>query len=431
MKFFAILVALLAFVRLPSYANLPGKINFAQGLSWDQIKAKASAEKKYIFVDCYATWCMPCRKMDQEVYTNSEVADFINDHFISVKVQGDTTNSDEEDVRRWYGDAHRIMKDYGIRSFPGFLFLSPEGTLVHQGVGFQPAPYFLGLLRQALDPEQQYYTLFDKFHRQTLTPEKMPILADKLNNIGRRKEAMEVARFYIEEHLLKSGGDSLVPHNDLLFIGYHIQDSKSLAFRWFYLHSSRIDSLIGGHFSQKILDRVISLEEIKPAFTKWTGENHIKVRNREWSQLMENIKRKYDQEYADRIMLDGQISWYSKTKQWDKAIRYNAKKIEKYGLDTAGNGSIYTNNMLYSGLFMHCTNKRIITIAVGWAKIISDGHPGDGGYMDTYANLLYKKGDVNLAIELEKTAHYLAPEEKEIEVSLGKMKKGQPTWSAD
>ncbi len=36
-------------------------IHFENGLSWEQIKEKAKAEHKYIFVDCYATWCGPCK----------------------------------------------------------------------------------------------------------------------------------------------------------------------------------------------------------------------------------------------------------------------------------------------------------------------------------------------------------------------------------
>jgi thiol:disulfide interchange protein len=42
-------------------------INFENNLSWEQVKEKAKAENKYIFVDCYATWCGPCKAMDKEV----------------------------------------------------------------------------------------------------------------------------------------------------------------------------------------------------------------------------------------------------------------------------------------------------------------------------------------------------------------------------
>ncbi len=80
-------------------------ISFERGLTWHQIQVKAKAENKFIFVDCYATWCGPCRLMDKNVFTNSEVANYLNNNFISVKVQMDKTASDDEDVKRWYDDA--------------------------------------------------------------------------------------------------------------------------------------------------------------------------------------------------------------------------------------------------------------------------------------------------------------------------------------
>ena len=42
-------------------------IHFVNGLSWQEVLQKAKAENKYIFVDCYATWCGPCKAMDKEV----------------------------------------------------------------------------------------------------------------------------------------------------------------------------------------------------------------------------------------------------------------------------------------------------------------------------------------------------------------------------
>jgi thiol:disulfide interchange protein len=42
-------------------------IRFEHGLSWAQVKEKAKAENKYIFMDCYATWCGPCKAMDKNV----------------------------------------------------------------------------------------------------------------------------------------------------------------------------------------------------------------------------------------------------------------------------------------------------------------------------------------------------------------------------
>src|SRR5687768_17445714 len=80
-------------------------IKFEQGLSWDQIKAKAKAQNKYIFIDSYATWCGPCKAMDQDVYPSEKVGNFFNDKFVSVKVQFDKMEQDTEQVKKWYADA--------------------------------------------------------------------------------------------------------------------------------------------------------------------------------------------------------------------------------------------------------------------------------------------------------------------------------------
>ena len=63
-----IFAALVAF--LPLMSNSQGTTTgtyFQTGLSWKEVKAKAEAEHKYIFMDCYATWCGPCKWMNKNI----------------------------------------------------------------------------------------------------------------------------------------------------------------------------------------------------------------------------------------------------------------------------------------------------------------------------------------------------------------------------
>src|ERR1044072_3274365 len=75
-------------------------IKWTDSLTWQQIKEKAKKENKYIFVDCFTTWCRPCKKMDKDVYTNDSVGALLNEKFISVKVQMDATKADNEFTRK-------------------------------------------------------------------------------------------------------------------------------------------------------------------------------------------------------------------------------------------------------------------------------------------------------------------------------------------
>lgn len=74
-------------------------IRFEHGLTWNEIKDKAKAENKYIFVDCYTTWCAPCMYMAQKVFTEPEVGDYFNQHFLNIKLQLNKTPSDDEEVK--------------------------------------------------------------------------------------------------------------------------------------------------------------------------------------------------------------------------------------------------------------------------------------------------------------------------------------------
>src|SRR5690348_4025352 len=58
-------------------------VNWVEGLSWKQVKAKAKNENKHIFVDCFTTWCKPCAEMDQKVYAVDSVGQYLNAGFIS------------------------------------------------------------------------------------------------------------------------------------------------------------------------------------------------------------------------------------------------------------------------------------------------------------------------------------------------------------
>ncbi len=52
MKF---LLALLFLLPTLAFAQQEG-VHFEHGLSWEEITAKAKAENKGIFMDCYTTW---------------------------------------------------------------------------------------------------------------------------------------------------------------------------------------------------------------------------------------------------------------------------------------------------------------------------------------------------------------------------------------
>jgi len=85
-------------------------IHFFPG-SWREAVAKAKTEKKHIFLDAYASWCVPCKTMEREVYTDRKVAKYFNANFISIKI----------DMEK--GEAPDLSKRFtSIDGYPSLLF---------------------------------------------------------------------------------------------------------------------------------------------------------------------------------------------------------------------------------------------------------------------------------------------------------------------
>ena len=100
-----------------SYAQ----IHFEQQLSLEQVWQKAQKEHKYIFVDCYETWCGPCKQMDQEVYPDTALGKFINPLFISIKLQMDSAKGNDEYARSSYAGTKKMATAYRVTAYPTFL----------------------------------------------------------------------------------------------------------------------------------------------------------------------------------------------------------------------------------------------------------------------------------------------------------------------
>ncbi len=144
-------------------------IKFEHGLSWKQIVAKATKEHKGIFVDCYTTWCGPCKYMSSTIFPMKEVGDFFNKNFICVKAQMDTSKKDDEHTIAWRADASSLEKKYLVHVYPTFLYFSSNGNPLHRSVGAGGATSIIKEGKNALDSNNAYYLIKSKFDNYKLS----------------------------------------------------------------------------------------------------------------------------------------------------------------------------------------------------------------------------------------------------------------------
>ena len=98
-------------------------IDFEQTKEWKKVLKKAKKEKKLIFVDCYTSWCGPCKMMAKNVFTRQEVGDYYNNKFVCLKLDAEKESS------------HAFFKHYQANGYPSFFWLDARGNLLDTRTG--------------------------------------------------------------------------------------------------------------------------------------------------------------------------------------------------------------------------------------------------------------------------------------------------------
>ncbi len=190
--------------------TLNAQVEFIEVESFEQMKAvqkKASDQMLMLYVDVYATWCGPCKMMDSEVYTDQSVADYMNAHYVSVRMDG------ESDWGRIYASEQQL------EGYPSMFIFSDDGERVSKIVGFTPAEELIGSLKSVNEGFSKVKSYRASYRKGTLEAEGFADYVTLVREMGNQEVAEGLASEYMEKMMESK---PKLSDNDIRVVAFHM-----------------------------------------------------------------------------------------------------------------------------------------------------------------------------------------------------------------
>ncbi|MFK7774182.1 MAG: thioredoxin family protein [Saprospiraceae bacterium] len=360
MRFTIILLFILSCFQIQAQNG----IDFFHG-TWEEALAEAKAQDKLIFVDAYAVWCGPCKRMAKNVFTNKEVGEFYNENFINMKIDM------EKKMGRAFG------RTYPVSAFPTLMYIDYKGELVHKVKGGQQVEPFIKLGKFALskvDNSKDFEVAYEKGDR---SPELVYNYVKALNKAG--KPSLKVSNEYIRSQ------EDLTTDQNLKFLLEATVDADSRIFDLMIENKSAIEKLT-------------SKEEVKNKIEKAcyrSAEKAVEYQNADLHQDALKKMKKYVPERSAKFAVYSEMKFCLACGDEKKYL----KACEKYAKKGAKNDPAKLNDLALAVSENFPKNPSALKKAEKYAKKASE-KGNDYNYYMTYATILLKNGKKKDALKM-------------------------------
>ena len=114
---------------------------YSQEINWmslDEVREAQKTNPKNVLIDVYTNWCGPCKLMDRNTFSNTDIIRIINENYYAVKfnAEGNDTvtfmdkvftnpNFDSAKTQK-RNSSHQLTQFLGINAYPSTLFFDSE-----------------------------------------------------------------------------------------------------------------------------------------------------------------------------------------------------------------------------------------------------------------------------------------------------------------
>ncbi|TAK31751.1 MAG: DUF255 domain-containing protein [Saprospiraceae bacterium] len=274
-------------------------IEFFHG-TWDEALDLSKSQGKPLFVDAYAKWCGPCKRMAATTFKNAEAGDYFNKNFINVKIDAEES------------EGVKFRQKYPVTAFPTLYFIDENGEVIHQAVGAQDVKGLISLGDKALDKvdySREYAAGYEKGKRE---PEFIFNYVKALNKSN--KSSLGISNEY-----LRSQKDLTTEFN-LRFILEAAVEADSRIFELLIKYQKEIG----------VLEGLQSLRDHIKLACENTVQKAIDFKN---TELLQEAKEKMKQHYpelSDRFAIESDMAYFKAmkdTKNYAKACDDYVRKV--------------------------------------------------------------------------------------------------------
>jgi len=270
--------------------------------TFDEALKKAKDQGKLLFMDCYTTWCGPCKMMSNQVFKQKYVGDYFNQHFVNLKM----------DMEK--GEGKDLQKRYEVNAFPTMFLLDGDGNVIYKILGGRDVRAFMDAIARGKDQAIPYHVLKNKYESGDRSVELMADYFQTMSDAGEVKNAEGEARSYLSTlkapDLYGKSAWTLYDH----FVN-HVTDPE---FRYLMNNREKFTEYLGDSLVNKKIEKVIfpiAIEYIKGSVLY---HDMVPV----WNLV--NVA-KFSPDYS-LVLLSKIVSMYDK-KEYGKMLDFYEKEV--------------------------------------------------------------------------------------------------------
>jgi thiol-disulfide isomerase/thioredoxin len=157
-------------------------IEFFHG-TWTEAKAKAKEQNRIIFVDAYAEWCGPCKRMAATVFKDKQAGDFFNKNFVNLKIDMEKAENEE------------FARKFPVSAYPTLMFIDTSGKMMIRDVGAKTLETLLEFGKKALGANNKSVDYGKKYDAGERDPQFIHDYIVELNKAG--KPSLKIVNEYL------------------------------------------------------------------------------------------------------------------------------------------------------------------------------------------------------------------------------------------